>query len=415
MRALASALLLSGLVCGADAAAAAPVKLLVFGVDGGDREVLELCIRAGRCPNLKAHANASLRADIFSLRGELSSPVIWTTIATGRPSGQHGVLPLEASAPGARSVKAFWNIFGEAGWKVGVFGWLATSAKETVNGVLVAGDGWGRAELTANPPQAVDADALYRGLSAAQGAAAVMSKFCEPKRCRPFIEKSRARGESRLPGGHDESIDHLAVIYRRDEATVRAAEQVLARGETDLAAAYVQGFDAASHLYHLYLDPAWREVSLEEREALGDIVMSYLAQVDAWFGRLARFAGPESTVLVLSDHGVAPPHFLAEPSIRGAHRDAGLFLMRSRHAETRAGGARLSTTEVLPLLLYLHGLPIAHDMAGALRHQFVDARELTRRPASFVASYESSRRDPASSAEESKRAFEMLRAFGYLR
>ena len=77
----------------------------------------------------------------------LLSPVVWTTIATGKGPDQHRIghfvavnekgdqLPVTSAM---RKVKAVWNILSDAGRRVAVLGWWATWPSEKVNGAMVS-------------------------------------------------------------------------------------------------------------------------------------------------------------------------------------------------------------------------------------------------------------------------------------
>ena len=78
----------------------------------------------------------------------LLSPIIWTTIATGKPPDQHRIghfvavnaktgeqLPVTSRM---RKVKALWNILSDAGRSVAVVGWWATWPAEDVRGTVVS-------------------------------------------------------------------------------------------------------------------------------------------------------------------------------------------------------------------------------------------------------------------------------------
>jgi len=77
----------------------------------------------------------------------LLSPLIWTSIATGRRPEDHGVLDFMVDIPGggqapvsggARQTKALWEIFSDAGRSVFVAGWWATWPADQVRGAMVS-------------------------------------------------------------------------------------------------------------------------------------------------------------------------------------------------------------------------------------------------------------------------------------
>ena len=121
-------------------------RVLLIGVDGADPAILERLMGEGRLPTfarLRAHgAMGRLRS-----REPLLSPILWTTIATGRKGQDHGILDfVETSADGkpvpitssSRRVPALWNILDQAGKSAGVIGWYASYPAEHVRGFLVS-------------------------------------------------------------------------------------------------------------------------------------------------------------------------------------------------------------------------------------------------------------------------------------
>src|SRR5262249_48113717 len=93
-------------------------RVLLIGIDGADPVVLERLIGDGKLPT-----TARLRRDgafgRLRSREPLLSPIVWTTIATGRKAQDHGVLDFVETDPDGRMVPvtssrrrvpAIWNI-----------------------------------------------------------------------------------------------------------------------------------------------------------------------------------------------------------------------------------------------------------------------------------------------------------------
>src|SRR5512134_226449 len=111
-------LLLLGL-CLLGACARAPKEeLWLIGLDGADWDLLEPMIAAGELPHL-----AALRAEgaYGRLRSDepMLSPILWTSIATGKTADLHGVTWFMSDAPDGskvpvgshnRWVRALWTI-----------------------------------------------------------------------------------------------------------------------------------------------------------------------------------------------------------------------------------------------------------------------------------------------------------------
>src|SRR5262249_20595189 len=114
-------------------------------LDGADWEIVDRLASAGRLPNL---GRLKREGAWGVLRSEepLLSPIVWTTIATGRPPADHGIIGFLTERNGRtepvrsdeRKVRAFWNVASDLGVPVGVVGWYASWPAEPVRGFLVS-------------------------------------------------------------------------------------------------------------------------------------------------------------------------------------------------------------------------------------------------------------------------------------
>ena len=88
--------------------------VLVFGIDGATWDVIDPLIEAGELPNLAA---LRARASWGVLESELpsNSPVVWSTIFTGKQPHQHGVRDWTRSQSIHRRVKTVWDVTSETG------------------------------------------------------------------------------------------------------------------------------------------------------------------------------------------------------------------------------------------------------------------------------------------------------------
>ena len=141
-----SALLLLAMLAAGCSREARP-RIIVLGLDGMDPATVDLLMAEGKLPSFARLREDGAYGRLRSMRPILS-PIIWTTLATGKPPEQHGIghfvavnektgeqLPVTSRM---RRVKALWNIFSEAGRSVGVVGWWATWPAETVRGTIVS-------------------------------------------------------------------------------------------------------------------------------------------------------------------------------------------------------------------------------------------------------------------------------------
>ena len=97
-------------------------------------------------PVLSSVVATGVMGNLASLENMLS-PIVWTSIATGKLPHKHGVLGFVEPAPtpegvrpvgsSSRQTKALWNILSESGLKTHVVGWYAGHPAESINGICV--------------------------------------------------------------------------------------------------------------------------------------------------------------------------------------------------------------------------------------------------------------------------------------
>src|SRR5258705_14024356 len=68
-----------------------PAKVMVVGIDAGEWDVLGPLIDQGRCPNFARMRAQGSAGKLRSLLPLTPSPVIWTSIATGKVPEKHGI------------------------------------------------------------------------------------------------------------------------------------------------------------------------------------------------------------------------------------------------------------------------------------------------------------------------------------
>jgi predicted AlkP superfamily pyrophosphatase or phosphodiesterase len=122
-------------------------RVLVLGIDGTDPRAIDLLISEGRLPNFTKLRSEGAYGRLRSQK-PLLSPVIWTTIATGKTPEDHGIGHFVAvdeetgeqlpATSDMRKVKALWNVASEKEKKVAVVGWWATWPPEEINGSMVS-------------------------------------------------------------------------------------------------------------------------------------------------------------------------------------------------------------------------------------------------------------------------------------
>src|SRR5512133_96303 len=93
-------------------------RVLLVGLDGADWQAIDPLVEAGRLPAF-ARLRSGGRTGTLLATPPLVSPILWTTIATGRRPEDHRVLDFMVDVPGGgqapvpsteRRVSALWNL-----------------------------------------------------------------------------------------------------------------------------------------------------------------------------------------------------------------------------------------------------------------------------------------------------------------
>lgn len=352
--------------------------VVIFALDAGTWDLLAPYMQRGLLPNLQKIRAAGTTAPLESIQPS-SSPVIWTTVATGKTPEKHGInffvrFPTgEAGKPSPvsrtmRRGKAFWNILGASGFDVAVVGWFVTWPVEEVNGRMVSDRAhWGAVDDRGIFPPAYLSDLPVPTMDEARAA---LPRFMTYDFDPTLVLEDSDDPEARL---NYLVFDRFVRAYMRDLYYVRAAERILDDGALPkVLALYLRGTDDVQHGFWKFMEPQWfTDVTPEQAERFGKVIERYWQWTDEQVGKImSRYEGKNPFVLVVSDHGAGPavgqykinvPEYL---HLSGAHRDTGILMAAGPGVRVGASIAKASVYDVTPTLLYYLGLPVGEDMDG---------------------------------------------------
>ncbi len=371
-------------------------RVLVIGWDGADWEVATPLIKAGRMPHLAKLVSEGAAGNLATLRPCLT-PMLWTSVATGYTADRHGILGfVEPSATGdgvvpsrstSRLSPAVWTLLADEGLRSCVVAWPVSDPPEAIPGVIVSErilDGLASHLDGISPPT----DDLVHppGYATAHLAEACFHP-CElaPEDLRDFIPDV-----SRIDLTADARPEMLARHYARCASIHSLATQILAAEDWDFAAVYYETLDRVGHDFMSYRPPLMAGVDPADMARYGGVVDAMYAFHDAMLGALLEIAGPETQVILLSDHGFqsgparppwSPPAGLGiAESGADWHRPLGVLAM---HGPGIAAGVRLhgaTLLDILPTVLHCFRLRAAQDLPGAvLQRAFTGAPYLLPR------------------------------------
>lgn len=101
----------------------------------------------------------------------------------------------------------------------------------------------------------------------------------------------------------------------------------------------------------------------------------YYVYLDGVLDRVWTLVGPDTTLVLLSDHGFQCSS--TKPLVVGGHRGVAVFAAVGPRVKARARG-EAHVFDVAPTLYALLGLPAADDMPGHVLHDLFDVEEPPR-------------------------------------
>lgn len=403
--------------------AAAPVashpRVLLIGIDGADLRIIDRLITGGRLPTF-----ARLKREGASgpLRSEepLLSPVVWTTIVTGRRPQDHRILdfveidPHGAAVPitsSRRRVPALWNIAAEFGKKSGFVGWYASFPAETVSGFQVS-DRLGFHQVSS--ARAISGAAFPEGL-----ARELEAKVGAPAADVAATRRRFVAGSGPLPADTGDRLNQLARIYATSEFYRKALPYLQERFAPDLLGVYFEGIDACGHLFMEDAPPRRTHVPPETFRAFSETVDRYYEYQDEVLADLLRLEGPGTVTMVVSDHGFKTGDLRPQTSGRADtgiaplwHRIDGTVLLHGAGVRPAAHIERAGILDVAPTVVSILGVPLSRELPG---RALADAFEKGAVPPSkVIAAYRALPERAPVSAPADPEALQKLRALGYL-
>jgi Flp pilus assembly protein TadD len=419
---------------GARAESKAPRRLIIIGVDGGDWANLKPLIDAGRLPSfarlVREGATGPLRSEEPML-----SPLLWTTMATGRYPEDHGILNFTVVDPktGARvpisrmyrKVDAFWNMLSRHERSIDVVGWLATDPAESIDGVMVT-DKFGYVAYAPGDSARASASSLSPGNREGELAAlAVHASDVSDREIARFIDVP-TNEIARHHGDFDpkDPVNNLIHLYASTRTFQNIAVHLLQKDAPDVLAVYFEWVDAISHLFMLHAPPRMPDVSAEEYARYHKAVDEAYVVQDEILGEIMAHMDERTVLMVISDHGFKSgavrlknrPEIWAGNAAKWHQIDGivGFFGAGVKKGTTIQGASIL---DVAPTVLALQGLPRASDMPGKpIASAFEDAVTSTfssETVATLDGPRDQAHSDATSSAADAE-TMKKLEALGYL-
>ncbi len=265
-------------------------RVLVIGIDGGTFDLIRPWAEAGDLPHLAQLMAEGVHGPLESTLPPVTAPA-WSTFATGKNPGQHGVFDFIRPMGGqfdlvnASSIRAptLWQILSQAGRTVGVMNVPVTYPPTPVNGFMVTGM---LSPVNGRITYPTDLLDQYAGQ-------------LKPYRIAPHVQYK--------PGNEEAFIaDLLDLVDLRG----RYALQLMTDHPHDFLMFHFLSTDTAQHALWKFVDPSHPRYEPQAAARFGTGLQQIYRRIDQYVGQMLDRLDDDTTVILMSDHGFGPLHYV---------------------------------------------------------------------------------------------------------
>lgn len=280
-------------------------KLLMIGLDGATYALLKPLIADGYMPFLGKVMAEGAYGDLMSTPNPLTPPG-WISTVTGCSPDVHGIydfLRPESTEEGvflkvndSRDIlcDTVWTLASRQGKRVTTLNFYGMSPPVPVDGYLISGFiPWRHLRSATYPESLFDTVKNLPNVDIKK----LGMDIGEEKKC--------IQG---LPEEEYEEWIHLQ--SERDAAWTELLSHLMQSDPTDLTAIVYDGTDKIQHLFWRYLDPSLVDATTANPwdTHIRELCLNYYRQIDQSIERLVALSGPDTHLVITSDHGFGPTH-----------------------------------------------------------------------------------------------------------
>ncbi len=278
-------------------------KVLMIGLDGATFSLLDPLIKQGDMPFLGGVIEKAVRANLMSTRHPLT-PQAWTSMITGRSPTAHGIYdflrPVFLAGGGVflnindfrdNHCETIWSIANRHKQRATSLNFYGMAPAPAIDGYVISGFiPWRHLKQATYPKQLYDeVRALpnfnYRLLG---------MDIAEEKKCVQGLHQ----------GEHEPWIE---LQNTRDRAWAELTCHLMKKDRTELTAVVLDGPDKLQHLFWRFVDPALKEKEPSDwHKRIHELSVDFYRGLDRNLKMMFDAAGPDTDILITSDHGFGP-------------------------------------------------------------------------------------------------------------
>ena len=261
-------------------------KVLIIGLDAATPRLVEKWVSEGRLPTIARFLNEGAFGPLRSVPNRNSAPA-WSTMVTGTNPGKHGIFWFTEDNPATydykfvngsfRRTKAFWRVLSDEGQRVGIMNVPLSFPAEEVNGVFIGG---------LDSPSTDD------------------PRWTDPTDLREEVVKV-AGGEYHITPAlakymiADQVEEGLERLHRSMDKKATVAKHLMATREWEAFMVVFTETDVIQHFFWKQMEEPDPGTPEHHKTAVRDTY----EHADRVTAELIEAAGPDTLVLLVSDHG----------------------------------------------------------------------------------------------------------------
>jgi hypothetical protein len=393
------------------------VKVVLVGFDGADWRVIRPLMAKGELPAFAGMVRDGASGSLATIH-DSNSAVIWASIYTGETPERHGVLDFyRIRLPGMASP--------------GLFPVHRTYFKELSDLVAPLG-------LTGQIPVdrfSLNAAPLWEIADRAGMTIGVVDGYfysfpaLRPARPESWFVSYGLDEVAARPSGRIELFAQPKPLFRQIRPLLRGGDfywqsavllhLLQGRPQPRFVNFYCHQPDSFQHWYWKWYEPEkFFGVTQRGLAENADRIPRLHRDFDRFLARLLATVGPETVVIVASDHGHSPT-IVHSFYTQHRHGPPGILLMRGGPVKRGLTLQGADIYDLYPTILYLLGLPVPQDVSGKVLLGTLDAGFVRLHPLRTVPSYRGLGLSPglpgaSRSGEMNEREIRKLKSLGYI-
>lgn len=398
-------------------------RVFVLALDGLDWTLLNQFIQEGKLPTFRMLKEYGTYGRMDVTKERLTSPVLWTSVASGKHSTKHGIVDFVdkkgvAVTSNMVKTKRIWEILSDANFLTCVVGWFVTYPAIKINGFMVSDlfnqeDAFYPQEIKEEFPT-VNINDKLQNFSPFKFNKYYQIKYREnsPEWVRHHLYKTR-----------------FLYVLHRDERLTQFCVKLFKKHSPDLTLLYLQGTDYTSHAFWRFMRPNefskvekfdYDKTSDEDIRYFGKIIEKYYVYFDSVIKDVIDLLNKDFILFVISDHGfqrISEKRIIDNGPIMarflsGDHSPEAVFMAYGENIKRGMAVEDISIFDIAPTILNIFNMKIGKDMDGKVLAKIFKCPN----PQTFTETYECNERGEKEAIETPDNAeiIERLKGLGYL-